>query len=397
MDGNSANLGPLAFNLGSGHAKLQATAQSLQPLKANYQFGADTVKIGELVPSRKDLGEQVSGLAASGNLSRDGAAIAATTNVTSPSGMVANVPYEKLALAAGYSGNRLTIDSLKLNTFDGAIAASGDATLGAGQNFNLKLNADNVDMQKALEAQKAKAAGVIRGKLTAAAQVAGSGKDFDQIKPTLRGNGKANLADGKLIGVNVVGQALKKVDNVPGIGALVPAGVVNNHPGLFKSNDTDIQKAALSFVLQGPKITTHDLTASAADYSLMGDGWFDMDKNIDLAARILMSKAFSNELVVSKHNVSYLTNPDGSVEIPLRIIGQLPKPAVLPDVGVLAQRAAGHVIQNRVGEFLGGKKGGGSPLGGLFGGGNAPSGGGTASSPQQTPSNPVNQLKGLFH
>jgi hypothetical protein len=83
----------------------------------------------------------------------------------------------------------------------------------------------------------------------------------------------------------------------------------------------------------------------------------------------------------------------------LRITGQLPKPAVLPDVGVLAQRAAGHAIQNRVGEFLGGKKGGRGPLGGLFGGGggNAPGAGSPAPGPQQTPSNPVNKLKGLFH
>src|SRR6185437_3169937 len=208
MAGNSANLGPMVFNLGSGHGKLQATAQSLQPLKATYQFNADVVKIGEIAPSRKELGELVNGLAANGNLSRDGAAIAGTTNVTSPSGMVANVPYEKLALAAGYGGNRLTIDSLKLNTFDGVIAASGVATLGASQNFNLKFSADSVDVQKTLEAQKAKAAGVIRGKLTAAAQVAGAGKNFDQIKPTLRGTGKANLTDGKLVGVNVVGEAL---------------------------------------------------------------------------------------------------------------------------------------------------------------------------------------------
>jgi len=390
--GNKANLGPLTFNVGSGHAKLEVAAQSIQPLKATYQFSADTLKIGELVQSRQDLGEQVSQLVSSGSLSREGAAFAATSRLTSASGMVANVPYGDLALSTAYSGDRLTIESLKLNTFDGSVAASGIATVGSTPTFDLKLNADNVDVQKALEAQKSKAAANIRGNLTANVQIAGSGSGFDQIKPTLHGNGAGALHNGKLVGVNVVSQALGKVNDLPGIGSLVPASVVNNHPELFKSNDTDIQQARLTFQIAGPRITTHDLTVTSLDYSLLGDGWFDMDRNIDLAARILMSPSFSKELIASKKDIEYLANSSGQVEIPLRVTGQLPKPAVVPDVTVLAQRAASHALTNKLGELLGKKKGGGA-LGGLFGGGGA----GTTPSPQATPFNPINQLKGLFH
>ena len=194
-----------------------------------------------------------------------------------------------------------------------------------------------------------------------------------------------NLKEGKLVGVNVVGQALQKVDNIPAIGALVPAGVAARHPELFRSNDTDIQDASLTFMLQGPRLTTRDLNVAAADYSLLGDGWFDMDKNIDLAARILLSRAFSSELIAAKHNVAYVSNPDQRVELPLRIVGQLPKPAIIPDLTVLAQRAASHAAQREVGRLLG-KKGG--ALGNLL------SVGGNGST--QSSSNPLNQLKGLF-
>jgi hypothetical protein len=324
--------------------------------------------------------------------------------------MVADVPYQNLALAAAYSGDRMTVESLKLNAFDGAVGASGVATLGADPTFNLKLSADNLDVQKALEAQKAKAAETIRGILTGQVQVAGHGSKFDEVKPTLNGAGRASMRNGKLIGVNVVAQALNKVDNVPGIGALVPASVVANHPALFRSPDTDIQEASLTFQLTGPRITSHDIMARSTDYSIMGDGWFDMDKNINLAARILMSKGFSDELIAAKQNASFLANTDGEIEIPLRITGQLPKPAVVPDVGILAQRAAGHAVQNQLGRLLHGKKGGGAGglLGGFLGGGggggggnggggsNPPSGGSTPES-QPTPENPLNTLKGLFH
>jgi len=387
MAGNSGKVGPISFKLGSNPARLQAIAQSLQPLRAIYQFNAVAVNVGDLVPSRKSLSEHVNQLAVNGNLNRGRTgAISATTNLTSASGMAANVPYQNLALAALYDSNRLTINSLKLNTFDGTVGASGVANLRSDRNFNLRLTAANLNVQKALVAQKSKAADTLRGILTGSVLVAGAGSNFDQIKPTLHGNGSANLKNGKLVGVNVVGQALQKVDNLPAIGALVPASVVARHPELFRSNDTDIQNASLTFVLQGPRLTTHDLNLAAADYSILGDGWFDMDKNIDLAARILLSKAFSNELVAAKHNIAYLTDPDQRVEIPLRIVGHLPKPAVVPDVTVLAQRAATHAAQREVTRFLG-KKGG--ALGGLLGGG------GSTAKPQP-PSNPLNQLKGLF-
>jgi hypothetical protein len=244
--------------------------------------------------------------------------------------------------------------------------------------FDLQLSANRIDLEKALEAQKAKAARTIRGSLTGNLQVSGAGAKFDAIRPTLRGGGAASLENGKLVGVNVVAQALKKIDNLPQIGALVPANVIANHPDLFQSPDTAIDQASLTFTLLGPRITSHDLVARAADYSIFGDGWFDMDKNVNLAARILLSKAFSGELVAARRNVSYLENPDRQVEIPLLITGQLPKPAILPDVTVLAQRAAGNAVMNKLGNLLGGKKSnGGKPSG--------------------KSSNPLEQLKGLFH
>jgi AsmA protein len=386
MAGSSGKVGPISFKLGSNPATVQVVAQSLQPLQANYQFNAAAVNVGDLVPSRKSLGEHLNQLAMNGDLSRvSSGAISATTNLTSTSGMAANVPYQNLALAALYGSNRLTIKSLSLKTFDGTVGASGVANLTSDRNFNLKLTTDNLNVHKALMAQKSKAADTLRGFLTSNVNVAGAGSNFDQIKPTLHGNGGLKLTKGKLVGVNVVAQALKKIDNLPAIGALVPESVVARHPELFQSNDTDIQDASLTFVLQGPRLTTHDLDLTAADYSVLGNGWFDMDKNIELTARILLSKAFSSELIAAKHNIAYITDPEQQVEIPLRITGQLPKPVVIPDVTVLAQRAATHAAEREVGKLLG-KKGG--ALGGLLGGG-------SGSNPLPS-SNPLNQLKGLF-
>ncbi len=375
LSGNTAVLGPLTFKLGSGNAQFQAKVDSIKPVHATYRLGVDKITVAELVPGRSDKGnENLVQVSANGTVANDGGTFGGATKLSAASGMIANVPFTLLALDADYSGDQVNANSLKFGAFDGSIGASGVATIGkAGVTpaFDFKVDAQSIDMQKALDSQHSKAANTIRGSLTGNIQIAGKGKGLDQVKPTMRGSGRARIDNGKLVGVNIVAQALKKVDNVPGIGALVPASVVANHPELFKSPDTDIQEASLTFAIAGPRIVSHDLVARSTDYSIFGDGWFDLDKNIDLTAKIIMSSAFSSELVAAKHNISYLTNNDNQVEIPLRISGQLPHPAVVPDVAIIAQRAATHAMQGKVGELLQKKGLGGilkkNGLGGLLG------------------------------
>jgi hypothetical protein len=109
----------------------------------------------------------------------------------------------------------------------------------------------------------------------------------------------------------------------------------------FKERDTELDQATLSFVLQVRK-TTHDLTVLSPDYNKPGDGWFDMEKNVDLSAHVLMSKQFSTDLRADRKNVVYLEDQDGQLDIPVIIRGQLPKPSILPDIQALAQRATSH-------------------------------------------------------
>jgi uncharacterized protein involved in outer membrane biogenesis len=371
--GNAADLGPLNFKLGSGRARLQVIADSIEPVHASYRLSVDKITLAELVPGRKDAGnENLMQVAANGIVSNRGGVASASTKLTAGSGLVANVPFALLALDASYAADRVNVNSMKFDAFDGSIGTAGVATLGVAPTFDFNVNAQNINMQEALVAQHSKAANTIRGSLTGNIQIAGQGKRLDQVKPTLRGSGRARMDNGKLVGINVVAQALRKIDNVPGIGALVPPGVVANHPELFKSPDTDIQEVSLTFQIAGARIISHDIVARSPDYSIFGDGWFDLDKNLDLAAKIIMSKAFSGELVAAKNNIVYVTNSDGEVEIPLRVYGQLPHPKVAPDVEVIAQRVATHAVQGRVGQLLQKKGLGGilkkNGLGGLLGG-----------------------------
>ncbi|HUA34198.1 MAG TPA: AsmA family protein [Candidatus Binataceae bacterium] len=392
LAGNTAEVGPLTFNLGQSHGTLSSHVESIQPVRLTYQLNADAIHLADLVPSRPP-DEQINQLASNGSVAMSDAGPAVNAHVTSASGNLAKVAYQSLALDGSLAGKSARVTSLRVNAFSGSIAATADTQLAAKAPFNTAINFSRIDVQQALQSQDSKAAGMVRGSVTGNITVSGVAGTFDQMKPTFRGNGRVALANGKLVGVNVAADALKKVQNLPGIGNLISPAIIAKHPELFSNPDTDIQSASLSFVLQGPRLTSHDIVIKNVDYGMTGDGWFDMDKNIDLAAIITLSRPFTQELVGERQNIVYVTNNNGEVSIPLQVVGQLPKPRVLPDVQQLVQQAGSRAVeaqgQKAINKFLG-KKG----LGGLLGGGD--NGGGGGGGNNNPPPNPLDQLKKFF-
>jgi uncharacterized protein involved in outer membrane biogenesis len=395
MAGKSAVVGPLTFDLGSGHGRLEAYAQSFEPISANYSFSTDVLKPAELTQSSKPetAGDHLDQLAVKGTVRGSLAAPEVTAKLTSPGGTLQNVAYRNLALDADYGGQRLTLNSLKLAAFNGTIDGSGNAALAGDRAFNVALNCNQIGLRPLLLSQNSKAADTVRGQLTGQLRVAGRGSTFEQIKPTLSGNGRVSVANGKLVGVNVVADAMRKVNGIPGIGALVSPAMIARHPELFKSPDTDLNQLGMGFTIQGPRITSHDIVASTADYTVKGDGWFDLDKKIDMDVDLLLSPQLSREMISERKNIAYLTDRQERVKIPVHISGQLPKPTVTPNVQDIAQRAATHAAQEQgqkaIQKFLGKKTGGLIP--GLGGPAPGPSPG---AAPQ--PANPLAPLQKLF-
>ena len=373
LTGTSADVGPLTFNLGASQATatLKSHVDQFQPLIMSYELNAAAVHLADLAPSRPP-DEVINQLLAKGAASiAPGTGPMIDSEITSVSGNLANFPYQSLKLTLALAGKLVRVTLLKVKAFSGEIVATGDTRLEAAAPMTASVSFSNLDIQQALDAQKSKAAGTVRGSLGGSINVTGKTGSFDQMKPTLKGSGNLMLTNGKLVGVNIGGQALKKVQKLPAIGNLVPDAVARNHPELFNNPDTDIQIASLNFVLAGPRITSHDIKVQTVDYNLLGDGWFDMDKNIDLTARIVLSQQFSKELIENKKEVAYLANKGGQVDVPLQVVGELPKPQVVPDVAELARRAGTHAVEAQGQKYLGkilGKKGLPGGLGKFLGG-----------------------------
>lgn len=361
-------LEPTTFTFGSSHANLEGRVESISPLKASYALKADSVKLAQVFAfAGRQPGEVVNQLAVKGTADGEITSPRISATIQSTDGSLENVPYRNLDLTAAYLNGRGSAHPFNVGVFGGSLTAQADAVFGAAPTFNVTLGMKNLNVEQALRSQNIDAAGTVHGFLTGNVAASGSGADWNRIKPTLRGSGRVAIANGKLVGVNIVADALNAVAAAPGVSQLVNVAFMSSHHGLLVDPDTELQSATMSYQEVGPRFTTHDLYAQSPDYRITGNGWFDMDKNISMNADIRLALGLQ-------------------VAIPVTVTGKLPGVRVLPDVPTLAERVAMGAI-NTPGNII---RGGVNAVGSMVGAG--PSAG---SSIPSIP-NPINALKKLL-
>ncbi len=337
-------ISPTSFSIGSAHANLEGQVDSTSPLNASYKLKADSIKLAELFPSRP-RGDVINQLTVNGTADGELGAPRLSGRILSSDGSLQNVSYRNLDLTAAYKDNRASARPFNVDAFGGSLNADADAVFGSSPSFNATLKMRNVNVEQALRSQNIQAANTVHGFLTGNVAASGNGASWDRIKPTLRGSGRAALANGKLVGVNIVADAINGVAALPGVSQLMNVAFMSSHHGVLVDPDTELQAASMSFQLAGPRFTTHDLYAQSPDYRITGAGWFDMDKNIDMNADVALSLGLQ-------------------IAIPVTVTGQLPGVRVLPDAPQLAQRVAmgaintpGNIVRggvNTVGTLIGG-------------------------------------------
>jgi len=357
---------PTNLTFAGAHANLEGRVESLSPLRASYLLKADSVKLAPIFAGRPSS-DVVNQLVVKGTADGEITSPRVSGTIQSTNGSLENVSYNNLDMTAAYLNGRASARPLNLGVFGGSLSADADAVFGAVPTFNVTLVMRSLNMEEGLRSQNIGAASTVRGFLSGNVAASGSGADWDRIKPTLRGSGRVAIANGKLVGVNIVADALNAVAKTPGVSQLVNVAFMSSHHGLLVDPDTELQSASMSFQQVGPRFTTHDLFAQSPDYAITGDGWFDMDKNMDMSGDIRLSLGLQ-------------------VAIPVTVSGKLPGVLVLPDVPTLAERVAMGAI-NTPGNII---RGGVNAVGSVVG---APSAGSAIPSIP----NPINALKRFLH
>ena len=269
LDPGTRNNRAEQLSIGSARANFEGQIDSVSPLNASYVLKADSLKLGELFLSSAGSGT-INQLVVNGTADGELASSRFSARILSSDRSLGHASYRNLDVTAAYKDNRAAARPFMIDAFGGSLEADADAVLGATTSFNATLKMRNLNVQQALRSQNIDAADTVHGFLTGNVAASGSGSGWDRIKPTLHGSGRLVLAIGKLVGVNIVADAINALASAPGISPIMNVAFMSSHHGLLMDPDTALQAASMSFQLAGPRFTTHDLFARSPDYQITG-------------------------------------------------------------------------------------------------------------------------------
>jgi AsmA protein len=177
----------------------------------------------------------------------------------------------------------------------------------------------------------------IQGRLNADMKVSGSGKEWNEIKPSLRGQGQAEVLQGALLNFNVADNVLSSITGIPGLTSMINPQLRKKYPETFEAKDTRFNELKGLLDVADSRMSIKDLRIATADYTVQGNGWVDFEKRADFQAVLLLSQPLSADLGRSAREVTYLFNKQNQFEVPFSLTGTLPKLKVRPDSNYLGR------------------------------------------------------------
>ena len=405
LKGDSAILPATKFTVGGSPVEVEATVERFAAPQIRFALRSAELRLASFGAA----GDGTASTDALRNLSVDGVLATAGPKpefqgtLRSAQGALQQTAYEDLQANVRLENDVATLDKLAVKLGGGTYNGSGryDMTNADLPSFAFQSAIRGVALAPFLGPQFPGAAQMIEGRLDADLSLAGAGATWETIRGRLTGDGRADVVDGKLKGINLAEAVLGGATGVPGLAVLVPAKIQKKHPALFGAEDTAFERCGGSVRIQNGRVATEDLGLRARDYDVRGRGWFSFENQVDFTATLVASEALSREAIGEVSLVKHLANSAGRVEIPFRFAGTLPNVRPQPDTSALARAAQGALISEGLGELLGGK-GKGKGKGAAQGGGAAGQGAAGSAAPAagagtpQTPPSLGDVLQGVL-
>jgi hypothetical protein len=354
LKGDSAVVQPTRFKVGGQPVEAQATVERFQPIRASFTVKSPALDLGALGYGGK--GDVVRDLETRGTAEGD----AIKANVRSASGTVSAIGYQDLQADVGWTSPVATLDRLHVGAFQGTYDGSArtDVRDAARPRFESRSTVRGMALHDLLARGFPAAVGRMEGKLDANLALAGSGREWTVIRPTLGGQGRADVRDGVLKDVNVAESVLGGVTGVAGLSTLVPPDVRSRYPEVFSTGDTRFTQLGGDVRIAGERLATDDLVMAARDYAVNGRGNVGFDGSVDFTATLVASEKLTADIVKGTKEARYLTNPAGRIAIPFRFVGKMPGVKPVPDAEWLARTLAKGAIGQGLEKLVPKKKGG---------------------------------------
>jgi uncharacterized protein involved in outer membrane biogenesis len=312
--------------------------ESFSPLKLSYHVSSPELRPADFQRSVSEgRGTDVlKNFTSEGRLTMQAGRLALDAKVASSDGGLFNIPYQRLESGVAFADKVVTVRGLRVNALRGAVLGDGEYVLSEIPRFAATSKIQGIDLNESYRAFGAQADRDIRGRLNADVKLAGTGRDWEEIKTKLRGQGEAEVIDGALLDFNLADAALSAT-GIPGMKNIISPQVRKKYPETFESKDTKFKQLKAKLNASDGRVHVKDLIVVAADYSIQGDGWVDFDRRLEFRSSLMLSQRLSADLAQSVRELKFLFNEQNEFQMPFTVSGTLPNVKTRPDANYLAR------------------------------------------------------------
>jgi hypothetical protein len=275
--------------------------------------------------------------------------------LVSAGGTLFNIAYKDLQATLSVADKVASVHNLRVQALSGSVQLQGEyAFKESSPSFAGTSKVDGIDVKELYSALDANAERDIQGRMNANMKFSGSGKSWEEIKPSLRGQGEAEVVQGVIYNFNIAESALTGITGIPGLTNKLNPSLRKKYPETFTAKDTEFKELKTLVDVADGRINFKNMRMSAAEFVSVGNGWADFNRKIDSRATLTFSQRLSLDLSESAREIKYLLNNQGQLEIPFSVSGRMPNVKAKPDANYLGQlvqrnfmRRGADDLQNR--------------------------------------------------
>jgi AsmA protein len=278
--GNDLVLETLEARIDETQLRGRATVKNLDDPVVDFALNSEAVQLASFGAGdpKASPPDAVRDLELEGNLSLPRAGPKAKATLRSAKGTLSGAPYQNLAIDLRLANQRVDIEKLSLDAFEGALSVSGFYDMKNAQRPSFDLSTQLADMrvEKIVESQAPGAARSITGKLAAKLDLRGAGAAWEQIKRGLTGDGNLRIAEGVIRDFNPAGPSMRAIMALPTFSSTALRRVLDDHPQVFGVGDTPFEIMEGKLEIRDGWVHARDFVLAARDYSLSGNGRYSL-------------------------------------------------------------------------------------------------------------------------
>lgn len=230
----------------------------------------------------------------------------------------------QLQLDGRQEGQKNLSAQLQLAGFGGS-AESSFSLIDNGEAFRTSLQANSFDLTRLISSltnTNSGMAGRVKGSLQ---KFTGnfSGKIGNTLLQRLAGQGQISLVQLRVEGLNILGQVVGGLSQIPAFGKAITSHLSSAQAALLTQDFTNFQSLESSFRLQNGNAFLDSVDARSETFRFDAKGVLQNLRQADVRSTMFLQAPFASSLLAAVKETKYLLNPASEMVLPVHISGEL--------------------------------------------------------------------------